>query len=159
MSLYDWLLFLHVLSAFSVVAGEVLFTFLIAGSWRRDAPSEVLDLFRLIRLGNGLVGVGLTGVLGFGIALAFEADGYAIWDGWIVAALVLWVAFSAVGNRTGKVYDRARDRARALVAEGATGPSSELNALLRSREGLLFQSASMAVVVLLLLDMFFKPGA
>ena len=159
MSLYDWLLFLHVLAAFSVVAGEALFTLLIVGSWRRDAPNEVLSLFRLIRLGNALVGVGLGGVLVFGIALAFEADAYAIWDGWIIAALVLWVVFSAVGNRTGRIYDRARDRARALVAKEAMGPSSDLNALLRSREGLVFQSASVAVVLLLLLDMIFKPGA
>jgi hypothetical protein len=32
-SLNDWLLFLHVLSAFILVAAEVLFTFMIASLW------------------------------------------------------------------------------------------------------------------------------
>ena len=37
MSLHDWLLFLHVLSAFILVAAEVLFTFLIAWLYSRYA--------------------------------------------------------------------------------------------------------------------------
>jgi hypothetical protein len=93
------------------------------------------------------------------IALAFEADGYAIWDPWIVAAIVLWAAFAELGRRTGKAYDAAGARARTLVNEGRDEPNPELGAMFRSRAGLGFHSASIAVLLLLLLDMIFKPGA
>jgi hypothetical protein len=158
-SLNDWLLFLHVLSAFILVAAEVLFTFLIAWLWKRDVPSDIARVSGISRLGNVLVGVGAGGVLLLGIVLAFEADSYAIWDPWIVAAIVLWLAWAEVGRRTGKVYDAAGARARALVDEGRDEPNLELGAMFRSRAGLLFHAASVAVIVLLLLDMIYKPGA
>jgi hypothetical protein len=158
-SLHDWLLFLHVLAAFILVAAEVLFTFLIAWLWKRDVPSDIARVSGISRFGNVLVGVGAGGVLVLGIVLAFEADSYAIWDPWIVAAIVLWFAWAELGRRTGKVYDAAGARARALVNEGRNEPNPELGAMFRSRAGLWFHLASVAVVLLLLLDMIFKPGA
>jgi hypothetical protein len=158
-SLNDWLLFLHVLSAFILVAAEVLFTFLIAWLWKRDVPSDIARVSGISRFGSGLVGVGSVGVLILGIALAFEADSYAIWDPWIVAAIVLWLAFAELGRRTGKLYDAAGARARVLVNEGRDEPNPELGAMFSSRAALGFHLASVAAVVLLLLDMFFKPGA
>jgi hypothetical protein len=159
MSLNDWLLFLHVLSAFGLVAAEVLFTFLIAWLWKRDVPSDIARVSGLSRFGSALVGVGSVGVLILGIALAFEADSYAIWDPWIVAAIVLWLAFAELGRRTGKLYDAAGARARVLVNDGRDEPNPELSAMVRSSAALGFHLASVAAVVLLLLDMFFKPGA
>jgi hypothetical protein len=158
-SLNDWLLFLHVLAAFILVAAEVLFTFLIAWLWKRDVPSDIARVSGISRFGNALVGVGAGGVLVLGIVLAFEADSYAIWDPWIVAAIVLWLVWAELGRRTGKVYDAAGARARALVNEGRDEPNPELGAMFRSRAGLWFHTTSVAVVVLLLLDMIYKPGA
>jgi hypothetical protein len=158
-SLYDWLLFLHVLSAFALVAAEVLFTFLIASLWKRDVPSDIAHVSGISRFGTVLVGVGSVGVLILGIALAFEADSYAIWDPWIVAAIVLWLAFAELGRRTGKAYDAVGARARTLVTEGRNEPSPELGAMFRSPAALGFHLASLAAVLLLLLDMIFKPGA
>ena len=159
MSHNDWLLFLHVLSAFILVAAEVLFTFLIAWLWKRDVPSDIARVSGISRFGSILVGVGSVGVLILGIALAFEADSYAIWDPWIVAAIVLWLAYAELGRRTGKAYDAAGARARTLVNEGRNEPNPELGAMFRSRAALGFHLASVAALVLLLLDMFFKPGA
>jgi hypothetical protein len=158
-SLNDWLLFLHVLSAFMLVAAEVLFTFLIASLWKRDVPSDIARVSGISRLGNVLVGIGAGGVLILGIALAFEADSYAIWDPWIVAAIVLWFAFAELGRRTGKAYDAVGARARALVNEGRDEPNPQLGAMFRSPAGLGFHLASVAVLLLLLLDMIYKPGA
>jgi uncharacterized membrane protein len=158
-SLYDWLLFLHVTSAFALVAALVLYSVLIVSVWRRDVPSEVLRLFRVSKVGDVLAGVGSMGVLIFGIWLAIEVDGYAIWDGWIIAALVLWAVMGALGSRTGKVYNAARDRARALVREGSDAPSPELRALVQNRQGLWSHTATVVVVLALLVDMIFKPGA
>jgi hypothetical protein len=158
-SLYDWLLFLHVLSAFALVSAVVLFTFLIASLWKRDLPSDIARVSGLSRFGSILVGVGSVGVLILGIALAFEADSYAIWDPWIVAAIVLWLAFSELGRRTGKAYDAVGARARTLVTEGRNDPNPELGAMFRSSTALGLHLASVAAVLLLLLDMFFRPGA
>jgi hypothetical protein len=158
-SLYDWLLFLHVLSAFALVSAVVLFTFLIASLWKRDLPSDIARVSGISRFGSILVGVGSVGVLILGIALAFEADSYAIWDPWIVAAIVLWLAFSELGRRTGKAYDAVGARARTLVTEGRNDPNPELGAMFRSSTALGLHLASVAAVLLLLLDMFFRPGA
>ena len=86
MSRYDWLLFLHVLSAFAVVAAVVLFSVVIAAGRQTDVPSEVERLFRVARVGDVLVGVGSVGVLIFGIWLALNLDQYDFFDGWILLA-------------------------------------------------------------------------
>jgi uncharacterized membrane protein len=158
-SLHDWLLFLHVLSAFILVSPLVLFTFLIVYLWRSDVPSDIARVSDLSRLGSVLVGIGSMGVLILGIVLAFEADSYAIWDPWIVAALILWMAMGELGRRTGLAYDAAGAKARELVAAGHEAPNPELGAIFRSSRGLTFHLATVAVVLLLLLDMIFKPGA
>jgi hypothetical protein len=158
-STYDWLLFLHMLSAFALVSAEVLFTFLIAALWRSDLPSQIARVSGISRLGTVLVGIGSVGVLVFGIGLAFEADSYAIWDGWIIAALVLWLAFNELGRRTGKAYDAVGARARALVNEGRDAPNVELGAAFRAPTALWLHLSSLGLVLLLLLDMIFKPGA
>jgi uncharacterized membrane protein len=158
-STYEVLLFLHVLSAFALVGALVLFSFLIAALWRSDLPEEIARVTGISRLGTALVGVGSVGVLTFGIALAFEADSYAIWDGWIIAALVLWAVLAAVGQRAGKAYDEVGAYARELVAAGNVGPSRELGLAFCSERALGLHLASVAIVLLLLLDMMFKPGA
>jgi hypothetical protein len=156
---HEWLLFLHVLSAFAFVGAEVLFTFLILWLWRTDLPADIARVSGLSKVGSALVGIGAGGVLVFGIILAFEADSYAIWDPWIVAAFILWAAFAAVGRRVGEAYDAAGAKASELVAAGRTEPSPELGAMFRSSSAFNLQLVSLAIVVLFLLDMIFKPWA
>ncbi len=158
-SRYDWLLFLHVFSAFALVASLVLYTVLIASLWGRDVPSEAVRLFRLQRMGDVLVAVGSMGVLIFGIWLAIDVKAYHPWDGWIIAALVLWLVMGALGSRTGKAYKAARDRARALVKEGSSAPSPELRALIQDHQALWLHVAGIVTVLVLLVDMIWKPGA
>jgi hypothetical protein len=158
-SRYDWLLFLHVFSAFALVASLVLYTVLIASIWNQDVPSQAVRLFRMQRVGDVLVAVGSLGVLVFGIWLAIDVKAYHPWDGWIIAAIVLWLVMGALGSRTGKAYNAARDRARALVRDGANGPSPELRALIQDRRALWLHVAGLVVVLILLIDMIFKPGA
>lgn len=142
--MYKTLLFLHVLSAFVLVTSEVLFTTTILAGHRaagaRDEPSSPL---RLLRFAVPSVAVGSIGVLVFGIWLAIYVDGYEVWDGWILAAIVLWAVWGALGGYIGKIVRRAE-------ARGEVVPRSRLVTL---------DVASWALVVLLLLDMIFKPGA
>jgi uncharacterized membrane protein len=155
--LYDWLVALHVLSAFAWVAALVLFTVTIVAGWNVSIPSAAVRIFRVARVGDALVAVGMIGTIVFGIWLAL--DEYEIWDGWIIAALVLWLVAAAFGGRTGKVYNATRDRAKALVAEGRDDPSPELNTMLRSRRGLLLHTAFVVATLAILVLMVYKPGA
>ena len=95
MSLYDWLLFLHIATAFALVSALVLFTYLIVGGRSLSVPSDVVRMFRISKVGDALMGIGSIGVLVFGIWLAIEVDEYQLWDGWIIAALILWLGFGA----------------------------------------------------------------
>jgi hypothetical protein len=134
MSLYEWLLFLHVLAAFLLVSGLVAYSVLLLGGGSA-VVSRALGPPAL-----ALWNVGGLGVLVFGVWLALEVDGYELWDGWIIAAIVFWFVASAAGGRLG-----------AGVREGAS-----LKGVDRARVLL----AVMALATLaLLLDMIFKPGA
>jgi hypothetical protein len=56
-------------------------------------------------------------------------------------------------------YAKPVEKARALVASGQTGPSAELTALNRTSTGLLLRALASAAVVLVVIDMIWKPGA
>jgi uncharacterized membrane protein len=158
-SRYEWLLFLHVLAAFSLVAAQVLITFLILAGRKLELPSDISRMFRLSRPADVLFGVGAVGTIVLGILLAIDVDQYQVWDGWVIAALVLWALGMAAGGRTARHYYGARDRARALVAEGRDAPNAEVAAILRSPTGVVLHLVTVAIVVLLLVDMIYKPGA
>jgi hypothetical protein len=157
MGLRDWLLALHVRSAFAWISALVVYTVVIAAGRRSSAPSDVLRLFRIVRVGDALIAVGMIGTIVFGIWLALKD--YEIWDGWIVAALVLWLAAGAVGGRTGKVYEATRERARSLLEQGVDTPSPELGALMRSQRGLVLHSLLVLLTLAILVVMIYKPGA
>jgi hypothetical protein len=127
-SLYEWLLFLHVLAAFLLVAGLSAYGVVVLGG------VGVRRLF--VPPAAALWNSGGLGVLVFGIWLALNVDGYELWDGWIIAAIVLWLVASGAGGQ----LERA---VRAGTFDGAR------------RQYAVMALASLA----LLIDMIFKPGA
>jgi uncharacterized membrane protein len=158
-SFVDWALAFHVLAAFSYVAGIVLFWVLVVAVRRVDTAEETLRMHPIVMVGNVAVGIGGVGTIVIGIYLAFAVDSYAIWDGWIIAAIVLWAIAGGLGQRTGAAYMQGMNKAKELDAAGQDGPDEGLLALNRTRAGLILQSLSSLAVLLLLLDMIFKPGA
>jgi hypothetical protein len=134
MSLYDWLLFLHLLAAFLLVAGLVAFAVMVLG------PGEAVVSRTLAPAATALWNAGGLGVIVFGVWLALEVDGYELWDGWIIAAIVLWFVGSGSGGRLA-----------AAVREGGPAPAIE-----GARAMVMVMALS---TLLLLLDMIFKPGA
>src|SRR4029078_10600469 len=98
------MLALHVLSAFSLVAGLILFWTLIVVGRRMDTPEATLSLSPVAKVGTGAVGVGMVGTIVCGLWLAFSVGNYNIWDAWIVIALVLWFLGGALGRKTGEAY-------------------------------------------------------
>jgi hypothetical protein len=155
----QWMLALHVLSAFALIAGLILFWVLIVAGRNIDTSGDTLRLGPVARVGNATVGIGMGGTILFGVYLAFAIDGYAIWDGWILAALVLWFVGAALGRRTGAEYIRAPKKALELEEAGQTGPNAELLALNRTSRGVLLHSVTSLVALLILVDMIWKPGA
>jgi hypothetical protein len=155
----DWMLALHVLSAFAYVAGIILFWVLILAVWRTDTPEGTMRLEPAVKVGNAAVGIGAGGTIILGIWLAFSVGGYDIWDGWIIAAIVLWLIAAELGRRTGAAYMQGMTKAQELQAAGQTGPSSELLALNRTSNGVLFHALASAAVLLILIIMIWKPGA
>jgi hypothetical protein len=116
-------------------------------------------LFWVSRAGDVLIAIGMVGTLVFGIWLAIDLDAYHPWDGWIIAALVLWFVAAEVGRRVGAIYDGARQRAKDLVREGNDAPCPELNAMLRSQRGATLHGLLVLVTLVFLVVMIYKPGA
>jgi uncharacterized membrane protein len=158
-SLDQWLLALHVLSAFAYVAALVLFSVLIVAVRRADTPAETIRMEPLGKIGNGAVAIGAGGTIILGIWLAFSYGGYDIWDPWIIAALVLWLLAAETGRRTGAEYAAGMTKAEELQAAGHTDPSAELLAINRTQRGLVMHALTSLLVLLILVDMIWKPGA
>jgi uncharacterized membrane protein len=154
-----WMLALHVLSAFAWVAGMVVFWVLVVAIRRVDTAEETIRMQPVVRVGNAAVGIGMGGTILLGLWLAFSVGDYELWDGWIIAALALWVVSAALGQRTGAAYTQGANKARELERAGEDGPNPELLALNRTSSGVVFQSLWSLVVFLILVDMIWKPGA
>ena len=159
MSFVDWALAVHVLTAFAYVAGLVIFSVLVVAVRGVDTPEATLRMEPIVKVGSVAVGIGAAGTIVIGIYLAFAVDSYAIWDGWIIAALVLWAIAGGLGQRTGAAYMQGMNKAKELDAAGRTGPDQELLALNRTRTGVILHTLASLAVLLLLVDMIFKPGA
>lgn len=160
MSFYDWLLFLHIASAFALVAALVVYWTIAVAGRNVDRPRESLRLFSIAKPANVLVIVGTLGTLVFGIWLAIDSDAYHPWDWWVLLAIALWVISSATGQRGGQTYGEAQKLAAELDAGGrGDEPSGELQARLQDRRAMWLNIVSSVVVLLILIDMIYKPGA
>jgi len=132
-SLYEWLLFLHVAAAFLLVAGIGAYAAVVL------AGDDGAVLSALAPAAPVLWNAGGFGTLVLGVWLTIELDAYQPWDGWIIAALVLWV-----------------------VASAAAGPLSRglrhgAGRLPRGQARLRLAVMSVATAALLI-DMVYKPG-
>ena len=128
---YDTLLFLHVVAAFLLLGTVVVHSAVVLGA---PAPGATL------RLADAFWAVGGLGTLVLGVWLALNVDGYEIWDGWILAAIVLWAAATELGRRA---QEAAADDAGADARSGL------------ARWHWLRTAATLAILVL----MVWKPGA
>ena len=158
MSLDDWLLALHLLAAFALVGGMLGLWAVILAARSADRPSGVLGCLRLVRPLNAVSGAGAIGTLVLGVWLAISIDAYEVWDGWVIAAIVLWLVAGAAGDRAGRDYAEVAARAQELAA-GSDEPDAGLRAMARAPRGLALHAVATAAVLLILADMIWKPGA
>jgi hypothetical protein len=158
-SFEDWIFALHLLMAATLVGSLVMSWIVVVALYRVQAADVTLSLNRVAVVGTALTVVGLIGVIVFGIWLAILRDAFEVWDGWVIGAIVLWSIATVALLRSFVEYAKPVEKARALVASGQTGPSAELTALNRTSTGLLLRALASAAVVLVVIDMIWKPGA
>lgn len=159
MTFSDWLLSLHLLSAFALVSSIVVFWYLIALTRNADTSGATLATSGPARVGSKVVMAGAIGTIVFGVWLTLEREGVKFWSFWVIAAIVLWAIGVETGRRAGAEYDKAMHKAEELEAAGQTGPNAELLALNRTSKGLQLHTIASVMVVLILIDMVWKPGA
>ena len=90
--MYEWLLFIHVLAGFFVVAGLACVTPLVMGATVDEAVSA-----KLVTFSRALFGLGGLGTLIFGIWLVADRN-YEFFKLWVFGALLLWLVAAATGN-------------------------------------------------------------
>ena len=136
MTRYEWLLLLHLVGAFALVGAAVVGTVAVL-SMRSGSRAALV----LTPLGQRFGDVGGMVALIFGVWLAIDLDQYDLLDGWIIAAIVLWVMVAATGARLGIALAKARE-------EGGMPTGIVLPYVV-----------STLATVALLVDMIVKPGA
>jgi hypothetical protein len=118
----DWLISLHLLSAFALIAGITVFWAMVLATRSPSASLPGTAATATARPAGAVAGVGAMATLIFGVWLATDIDGYELWDGWILAAIVLWMVGSALGQRSGTAFVRVS--AGALTRELRGGRES-----------------------------------
>ena len=132
--MYHTLLFLHVLSAFLMVSGVVIFSAFVLGS----------PVTRPLKLAAEILwGIGGVGTIVFGVWLALNRPQYEIWNGWIIAAIVLWVLAYGAGAQVSR----------------SIKPGDEASPAALDRRVKFSHWMRVLWVVLLLVDMVWKPWA
>lgn len=130
--MYEVLLALHLLSAAIAFVTVAMFS-----AWAAGAPAT-RGGFLVADWAWNVSGAGLAI---FGVWLALYVDGYELWDGWILGALVLFAAASAFG---------ALARPQVLAGIDASARDVRVSAWHWLR--------TLAIVAILVL-MVWKPGA
>ena len=139
----DWLLLFHLLGALLFFAGAAVAAVGQLEALRRRRPSEVALLLGTTR---------------WGVLLVADEEHWSFDQGWIQAAYGLWLASMAVGALGGRPARKARELAERLAA-GGDEPSPELDRAVRDPLSLVLSFASGALLLALVVDMVWKPGA
>jgi uncharacterized membrane protein len=154
---YKVALFLHLLGAFSLIAGTVVAGVAFEAARRRESPAEIALLLGITRTGVVLVGAGTLLVLGCGLWLV-DLGHWGYGSGWVVATFVLLALTVVLGAAGGQRPKRARKLATRLRDEPG-GPADDLRELLHDRATRAVNYLSALLLLAIIVLMVFKPGA
>jgi uncharacterized membrane protein len=159
MSKYETLLFLHLLSAFLLVAGAGISTSLGIASTKTKSTKLLAGFSGLSAKAEYFVTVpGAIGAIVFGTWLAHYV-GYDYGDAWLVSAYILFVIALGIGSGIlGRHARRVARKARDLVEQGTT-ESGELQAEAAAPLIALLGMVEIAIVIAFIYLMVAKPGA
>jgi len=159
MSTYHWLLFVHITGAFLLTGGVVVAGAFNLAAQTRERPSEIALLYGLTRFAVVAIIAGAVITLVFVLWLVGEAPaGYHYTQGWIIAAIILWVIGIATGE-AGGARDRKTHEFASMLAANDDEPSTELRARMRDPYSLALSYGSGLVILTMLAIMVWKPGA
>jgi hypothetical protein len=159
MSYSSWVFSFHLIFAAMLVGGLVMSWVVVVALYSANAAEQTLGLGRVAMVGTVAILLGLLGTITLGIWTAVLRPELRPWHGWAIAAIVLWAIATVALLRSFAEYGKPIAKARELAAAGVTGPSEELSALNRTTTGLLLRAVSSLAIVLIVIDMVYKPGA
>ncbi len=159
MTFEDWIFSIHLLFAATLVGSLVMSWIVVVSMRTADTPTATANLHRVGLVATVATVLGLIGVIAFGLWLAVLRADFHPWDGWVIAAIVLWAIATMALLRSFSEYEKPVSEASALAGAGATAPSAELTALNRTATGLVLRALASVAVVLIVIDMIWKPGA
>ena len=115
----------------------------------------------MAKIGTVVIGVGTLGTIVFGVWLAISLDAYQVWDGWVIAAIVLWaIAHRDRAGAAGTSTSAPATGRASCRRPGRPGRAPSCAALNRTIDRvLLMHTVSSVAVLLVLIDMIWKPGA
>ena len=113
----------------------------------------------IAKVGNAVVGIGAGGTIVFGIWLAFSSADTTSGTVDHRGARPVGHRGRRSAQRTGVAYMAGMKKAKELEAAGQTGPSAELLALNRTQPGSAAHAVERRSLLLILIDMIWKPGA
>ena len=150
-SLYDWLLFLHILAATVWLGGLVVIS-LQATLVLRSRDADLFDRFlgSMRFVGPIALGAPMLAVLGFGIWMVIHSPAWDFGQDWVVAALALFAGAFVIG-----IAFQARAAIGAQRAAEAGDRDQALRQFRRWSWGMRFISVILVVAVW---DMVAKPG-
>lgn len=159
MSKYEALLFLHLLSAFLLVAGAGISTALGIASTKTKSTKLLAAFCGLSTKAEYFVTVpGAIGAIVFGTWLA-DYVGYDFGDAWLVSAYILFVIALSIGSGIlGPHGRRVAGKARALMDQGVT-ESEELQREAASPVIGLLGMLENVIIISFIYLMVAKPGA
>lgn len=153
MSLYEWLLFLHIVAAIVWIGGGVILQILGARLARSRDAEGMLKFTRDIEvLGPRLFAPASLAVLGLGVWMVLVSDAWAFSQLWIVLALVAYGISFVIG--IAYFGPAAKRIERAVEAEGPHGAT--VDRLIRTN--FLVSRFDLAILLFIVWDMVFKPG-
>ena len=150
-SLYQWLLFLHVLAAMAWVGGAILLGVLVTAVLRTRQADAVERFVRVLPVfGPRVLAPATIGVVGLGVWLVLDSTAWDFGQFWVQLALALFAGAFVIGA--------AHQSRAAIHAERAVERGDRDEALRQ----LARWSWGFRLIVLLLVvaawDMEFKPG-
>ena len=151
LTLYDWLLFAHVLAAMVWVGGAVVLMALSIITLRGRDPQGVARFVRTLPvLGPAVLAPATIGVVGFGVWLVLDSDAWEFGQTWIVVALALFAVAFLVGA--------AFQSRTVLGAQRAVERGDDAEALRQLGLWVRGYALILTLLVVIAWDMVFKPG-
>lgn len=149
-TLYDWLLFLHIVAAMVWVGGLVALNVLVLVVLRSGRSDEVARFVSALRVvGPATLAPAMLGVVGFGVWLVLDSDAWSFGQTWVWLALVLFgVAF---------VVGAGLQSRSALGAQHAVEAGDSAEAVRQLRRWAWGMRAILVVLLVIAWDMVFKP--